>query len=172
MGEHHNSSTRLAGGSGRADAQASERSMGGTSRRKLTRDRARTLRSDLTDAEGLLWWKLKGRNPEGLRFRRQHPEPPYIIDFVERKARLAIEVDGATHGETHEIAYDACRTEYLEARGWTVIRVGNDDVFEELDATYQFIVLRALELRSAATSPSPPSTSLRSATSPRRRVER
>ena len=171
MGGGRNPSTRGAGGSGRADAAASERSMGGTFRRKLTLDRARNLRSDPTDAEGLLWWKLKGRNPEGLRFRRQHPEPPYIIDFVERKARLSIEVDGATHGEGHELAYDARRTRYLEAKGWTVIRVGNDDVFEELDATYQYIVLKALELRSDTTSASPPSTSLRSATSPRKRVE-
>ena len=110
-----------------------------TSRRERTVARAKNLRKDMPLAEVRLWDALRGRRDDGLKFRRQHPEPPYIIDFVERGARLAIEVDGATHGEDHEVAYDARRTEHLRGRGWTVIRVGNDEVYEHLSSVVAYI---------------------------------
>ena len=111
----------------------------GTSRRERTVTRAKHHRKDMPLAEVRLWHALRGRRDDGLKFRRQHPEPPYIIDFVERGAKLAIEVDGATHGEDHEVSYDARRTEYLQSKGWTVIRVGNDEVYEQLSSVVAHI---------------------------------
>ena len=117
------------------------------SRRELAIARAKSLRKDMTLAEVRLWDALRGRRDDGLKFRRQHPEPPYIIDFVERGARLAIEVDGATHGEDHEIAHDMRRTRYLESKGWTVVRVGNDEVYEHLSSVVAYVLETAHRLK-------------------------
>jgi len=54
--------------------------VGGTTMDKI--DCARELRADMTDAETKLWWRLRGRQPGGHRFRRQVPIGPYIVDFA------------------------------------------------------------------------------------------
>ena len=140
-----------AGGSGPDAPTGVGGSMGGMSRRELTVHRAKLHRRDMTLAEARLWHALRGRRDDGLKFRRQHPEPPYIIDFVERGARLAIEVDGVTHGEDEEIAYDLRRTRHLESRGWTVLRVGNDEVYEHLSDVVAFVQETAHRLKSRRT---------------------
>ena len=58
---------------------------------------ARLLRNRQTDAEALLWSKLRNRQLFGLKFRRQHPIVPYVIDFYCHAHQLAIEVDGSQH---------------------------------------------------------------------------
>ena len=118
-----------------------------TERRHRAVANARRLRRDLTEAEHKLWRELKGRRHDGLKFRRQHPVPPYILDFAERKLKLAIEIDGATHWTDEEQSRDEKRTKFLEAKGWTVIRYLNDDVYEGLGETVESIWLKALELR-------------------------
>ncbi|CAM3826250.1 endonuclease domain-containing protein [Litorimonas haliclonae] len=110
---------------------------------------ARRLRRDLTSAEHKLWLALKGRRHDGLKFRRQHPVPPYILDFAERKLKLAIEIDGATHWTDEEQARDLKRTNFLESKGWTVIRFLNGDVYEGLEDVLEMIWLKAIELRDA-----------------------
>ncbi len=99
---------------------------------KDIRNYAKLNRSNLTNAETVLWSRLKGRRL-GYHFRRQHPVGRYIADFACVKAGLIIEVDGATHGTDAERVYDAARTTYLNAQGWTVYRVWNQDIYNNLN---------------------------------------
>jgi very-short-patch-repair endonuclease len=100
-------------------------------REEQKRDVARRLRRNMTPAEKLLWWKLR-RMTQGWKFRRQPPVGPYVPDFACLEIKLAIEVDGATHGTDDEISYDRSRTRYLEERGWRVVRFWNREIFENL----------------------------------------
>jgi very-short-patch-repair endonuclease len=110
---------------------------------KRSRGFARQLRRRLTDAEVILWSRLKIW--PGVRFRRQHPIGVYIADFACIRARLVIEVDGDTHARDCEIAYDTRRTSYLEARGWRVLRVSNEDIYRRLnDVTFHIAALLSL----------------------------
>ena len=74
----------------------------------------------------------------GFKFRRQHPEPPYFLDFGCVSLHLGIELDGAGHQD--KAGYDASRDEYLRDLGWTVLRFGNDDVVLRLHAVLETIV--------------------------------
>ena len=66
-------------------------------RRRLITSRARALRKAMSGAEVILWTRLRGRGPDKPTFRRQHPFGSIILDFYCPSARLAVEVDGATH---------------------------------------------------------------------------
>ena len=116
-------------------------------KRKLAISRARNLRRKETDAEAIIWRELRGRRHDGLKFRRQHPVPPYILDFAERKLKLAIEIDGITHETEAEKAYDSQRTAFLASKGWTVLRFTNTDVFDETDVTFDAIWEKAIEMK-------------------------
>jgi very-short-patch-repair endonuclease len=100
-------------------------------RAPLKRDAARRLRAEASDAERKLWSHLRRKQMALLRFRRQHPIGPYIVDFYCPAARLIIELDGAQHGQDRAIAYDIARTEWLEARGFHVMRIWNREFFED-----------------------------------------
>lgn len=93
----------------------------------------------MTKAEVILWMHLRKRAVNGARFRRQHPVGPYIADFACPSEKLIVEVDGATHATPDELAYDARRTKYLEQQGWTVLRVNNSDVYENMDGVWRTI---------------------------------
>ena len=75
--------------------------------------------------------------------------PPFVLDFAERKLKLAIELDGPSHFIEGAAERDAARTQYLEVKGWTVIRFSNADVVEDIDAVVEAIWLKAMELRDA-----------------------
>ena len=98
---------------------------------KTTRNRAIALRHNPTSPEKLLWSILRARQLDGLKFRRQHPIEPYIVDFYCADERLVVELDGQSHNETAE--QDRKRSEYLAKLGLTVFRVTNDDVLTNLD---------------------------------------
>ena len=89
----------------------------------LTLDNARQLRRGMTDAERALWCHLRAGRLDGLKFRRQHPIPPYVVDFYCDAARLVIELDGSQHTEGRDLH----RTRFLESKGLTVLRFWNDD---------------------------------------------
>jgi len=103
-------------------------------REKQSKPFARQLRKQMTDAELILWSALRRKQMHGFRFRRQHPLGPYIADFACISLKLIVEVDGATHATPAELAYDKRRREYFASRGWREIRVGNDDVYNHLEA--------------------------------------
>jgi very-short-patch-repair endonuclease len=80
---------------------------------------ARQLRASATDAEIRLWSRLRRRQLEGFRFRRQQPMGSYIVDFFCPDAKLIVEVDGGQHAES---TTDERRTQWLEAQGYHVVR--------------------------------------------------
>jgi very-short-patch-repair endonuclease len=98
---------------------------------------ARELRKNLTDAEARLWVRLRRRQLDGFRFRRQQPIGPYIVDFFCPAAKLIIEVDGGQHATDQQ--RDDQRTRWLEARGYRVIRFWNNDVLENTEGVLQTI---------------------------------
>ena len=80
---------------------------------------------------------LRNRRLGGRKFRRQHPLPPYILDFYCEEARLAIELDGGQHGE--QAAYDAARSTVLASQGIRVLRFWNNEVLQQTEAVLQVI---------------------------------
>jgi very-short-patch-repair endonuclease len=101
--------------------------------------RARHLRRNTTDAEKLLWKRLRKLDLEGSHFRRQIPIGPYIADFALMAARLLIEVDGSQHGEAANQAYDERRTRWLEQEGYRVLRFWNKDITRNMEAVMETI---------------------------------
>jgi very-short-patch-repair endonuclease len=89
--------------------------------------RARALRRTSTDVEQRLWSALRSRQ-HGLKFRRQHPLPPFVADFACVEARLVIELDGGRHGGPSDSERDSA----LAAKGWRVLRYWNSDVVDNL----------------------------------------
>ncbi|BCB27139.1 hypothetical protein SKTS_20250 [Sulfurimicrobium lacus] len=96
----------------------------------------RTLRRNLTDAEQRLWQRLRGRQLNGHKFRRQHPFGDFILDFVCLEARLVIEIDGGQHMDSE---HDRTRDEKLVQSGFQVVRSWNNQVFNELDSVMDAI---------------------------------
>jgi very-short-patch-repair endonuclease len=110
----------------------------------ILRRRAKRLRREQTNAEGLLWGSLRDRRLAGYKFRRQVPIAGYIVDFLCIGGDLIIEVDGATHSTPEEIARDSERTRTLSDLGYRVLRIGNDDAYKNL-AGVLATILDALE---------------------------
>ena len=100
---------------------------------------ARELRKNSTNAESALWAELRDRRLCEFRFKRQHPIGPYIVDFVCLESRLVVELDGGQHQVL--IEYDAERTNYLNQRGFSVLRFWNNQVFAELSGVKEAILL-------------------------------
>jgi len=98
---------------------------------------ARALRRRQTPAEARLWSRLRNGHLMGVKFRRQVPIGPYIVDFASRQARLIIEADGGQHGETEEA--DRERTAFLEYRGYQVLRFWNFQILDDTDAVMEVI---------------------------------
>ena len=104
--------------------------------------RARTLRKTETQAEIKLWQTLRARRLGNYKFVRQLSIGPYFADFATREHKLIIEVDGDTHSTAAEVEYDKARTAFLEAQGWRVHRVWNNDVFTNLAGVCDHILLK------------------------------
>ena len=99
--------------------------------RATTKQHARSLRREMTDAEKLLWRHLRMEQLGGYKFRRQHPLGNYIVDFVCLEAVLVLEVDGGQHAESTDS--DAIRTQWLEAQGLYVMRFWNNEVLNNIE---------------------------------------
>ena len=97
------------------------------------------LRAEATLVEQRLWFQLRDRRFEGLKFRRQFPVGPYTVDFICLDRRLVIEVDGSQHNQPEGRRHDETRTAYLNRAGFRVIRVWNNDVLGRMDAVLTFI---------------------------------
>jgi len=81
---------------------------------------ARRLRQRETDLERRLWRELRNRRAFGVKFRRQHPVGPYVVDFACLEARLLIEIDGYWH--QFRKVDDAARERELRATGFDIVR--------------------------------------------------
>ena len=87
----------------------------------------------MTDAERVLWYRIRKGQIKNLHFYRQKPVGRYIVDFYCSKAKLIIEIDGGQHYETINIEADKIRTEYLEKYEFRVLRFTNIDVLKNLE---------------------------------------
>jgi len=99
--------------------------------------KARSLRSNPTEAERKLWSVLRHKQLEGHRFRRQHPIGPYVVDFICLEEKLVIEVDGGQHAQRQD--GDSSRTEWLAERGYRVLRFWNNEVLSNIEGVFQSI---------------------------------
>ena len=108
--------------------------------RKETREPRKALRQKQTDAERVLWSKLRNKQVNGLKFFRQYGIGRYIADFYCSKIRLVIEVDGGQHYVEEGKAYDAIREQVFRSLGITTIRFSNIEVLKQLDAVLEKIL--------------------------------
>ena len=100
-------------------------------------ERARSLRTTHTVSEGLLWSVLRARQLCGLKFRRQHPMEPWIVDFACPQRMLVVEVDGGYHDNVVES--DLQRQRHLESMGWKAMRFSDKDVAVDAEAVARAI---------------------------------
>ncbi|WP_119420181.1 endonuclease domain-containing protein [Desertibaculum subflavum] len=98
---------------------------------------ARRLRRTMTEAESLLWSRLRDRRLDGLKFRRQVPLGPYVLDFFCEEHRLVVEVDGSQHAD--RVEHDEKRTEWPEAHQCRVLRFWNNDVMQRANSVLEAI---------------------------------
>lgn len=85
------------------------------------------MRKAMTLPEVLLWQELRGQ-PQGVKFRRQHPLGDYVLDFFCAKAKVCIEIDGITHDMGGNPARDAQRDQWLREQGIETLRIPAADV--------------------------------------------
>ena len=99
---------------------------------------AKQLHRNMTPAEVKLWARLRAHSLEGVHFRNQHAIGNYIVDFCAPRKKLIIELDGSQHMEQEE--YDRERTEYLQSKGYTVLRFWNNQILNDLDGVIRAII--------------------------------
>jgi len=104
---------------------------------RMNHEFARDLRRNMTEAERVLWSRIRDGQIYGARFRRQAPIGRYIVDFVWFTGKLVVELDGGQHAE-NQIA-DQSRTDWLASEGFEVMRFWNHEVLQDLDSVVQAI---------------------------------
>jgi very-short-patch-repair endonuclease len=114
---------------------------------------SRELRKDMTEAERVLWRRLRGKQLHGVQFYRQKPIGPYIVDFYAQAAMLVIEVDGSQHYEPEHARKDAERDRWLSDAGLLVMRFNNLQVLQETDAVAEQICRMIEERQIPSDSP-------------------
>jgi very-short-patch-repair endonuclease len=116
--------------------------------------KARQLRRELSSPEKLLWVRLRVTE---VRFRRQHPIGPYVLDFYCPSVKTAIEVDGAAHDFGDRPQRDDVRAAWLSEQGIELLRIPAKDVLADPDEVADAIVrLCAKPLHHPAAPDGPP----------------
>jgi very-short-patch-repair endonuclease len=98
---------------------------------------AKTLRKRSTDAELLLWQRLRARRLEVIKFRRQQPVEDFVVDFLSFEKRIIIELDGGQHAENRQ--KDRQRDRFLTQAGFKILRFWNNEVLENMDGVLERI---------------------------------
>ena len=106
------------------------------------------LRDNMTNAEKILWEKLRNKNFQNLKFRRQHPISLYIADFYCHELKLIIEIDGGYHSAADQMLSDKERTEVLNFNDIEVIRFTNQQVEHELDSVLLILSEKVTEIKA------------------------
>ncbi len=113
----------------------------------MSREFAKSLRANMTDAERRLWYLLRAHRLQGIKFKRQVPIGRYVADFACMARKLLVEVDGGQHAESDS---DVERTKWLEHQWFRILRFWNNEVLNETDAVLEIILASV-----TAASPSP-----------------
>ncbi len=114
--------------------------------------KAKELRKNSTDAERVLWQRLRAHRFARYKFRRQQPLGHYIVDFVCFEKHLIIELDGGQRAE--QVVYDAERSAWLQSQGFRVLRFWNHEVLKDVEAVAE-VILRECERETLSPSSSP-----------------
>lgn len=128
-------------------AERSEVGRGAVPRKnKAQLDHAKAMRSEPTGPEARLWYHLRAKRLNGVKFTQQVLIGRYIVDFAARERGLAMELDGDSHA--HQADYDRRRTESITCEGFRVLRFSNGDVMRNIEGVLQTIgdALAALPL--------------------------
>jgi len=128
--------------------------MQGQTNKKILHARLQqNLRNTPTDSESKLWQRLRHRQLDGCKFRRQHPFGDFILDFVCLERKVIVELDGSQHADA--AGYDEARSRFLEISGFIVLRFWNNEVLENLEGVLE-VILRTLSDRATPSPPNPP----------------
>jgi very-short-patch-repair endonuclease len=111
------------------------------------------LRRNMTKAEFLLWQKLRCKQLEGVKFRRQYGVNRFVLDFYCTELKLTIEVDGESHFLLGAQEYDQERQAFIESLGIRFLRFTNDEVYGNLEGVLERIIQKIGELRNDPPSP-------------------
>jgi very-short-patch-repair endonuclease len=104
------------------------------------KQRSRGLRNNQTEAEKILWSKLRNRQVDNTKFRRQFPIGNYILDFVSLEKKLIIELDGEQHNFYFRQVRDKTRSEWFENQGFKLLRFWNNDVIKNTEGVLETIM--------------------------------
>ena len=141
------------GGCGGASRQATPNILAQVqSRHELLKKRARQMRANPTDAERMLWYILRDKRLNGLRWRRQQViDNRYIVDFICFEHRVIIEADGSQHAEDEA---DVARDAWLNVQGFKVLRFWNADILNNMQGVVE-AVIAAIQYDAAQTCGDP-----------------
>ncbi|HZZ89089.1 MAG TPA: endonuclease domain-containing protein [Caulobacteraceae bacterium] len=103
-------------------------------------EKAQQLRREMSPPEQLLWSRMQGRGLDGLKFRRQHPFEPYILDFYCHEAKLAVEIDGWGHNMGDQPQRDERRDAFLASNGVRTHRVVASEIYRDLEEVLASII--------------------------------
>ena len=107
----------------------------------------RKLRAESTPEEDALWKLLRAKRLDGTRWCRQYSVGAYILDFYCPAAKLCVEVDGIHHLQEEEMARDTKRTNYLNSKGITVLRIPNDVITRQSDIVVAIVTQELAKLK-------------------------
>jgi very-short-patch-repair endonuclease len=108
----------------------------------------------MSQPERRLWYRLRAKRLYGIKFKRQVPIGPYVVDFCAKRHRFIVEVDGRSHAG--QVQYDQRRQRTLENCGYTVLRVSNDDVIDNIEGVLAYIASQVQGRAAPSPEPSPP----------------
>ncbi len=94
--------------------------------------KARVLRSSMTLAEILLWSRIRSKQVDGFKFRRQQPLYNYIVDFYCHELKLIVEIDGVIHSDSKQADYDKNRDKIFKINGFHVLHLSNHEIVTDL----------------------------------------
>ena len=115
--------------------------------RESETDKRRRLRGLMSEAEVILWSRLKGRQLLGCKFRRQYGVGSFVIDFFSVEVKLGIELDGDSHFQSGAPEYDLKRQQFIESFGIKIVRIVNTEIYDNLDGALEMIGSEILALR-------------------------
>ena len=119
---------------------------------------ARDQRKQANEFALAVWQMLRASRMRGQKFRREHPIPPYTVDFVCLSLKLIIEIDGIGHLTDEGRRADEKRDQFLHDKGFEVLRINGYRVTQDpLDVRrlIEEAVDQQIELQKAPSPPAP-----------------